>query len=74
VSLNDAVYDKENNIFTNIFTESMACINPNLSVGDITRKYKEVALSLENEDLGKVFFESLMATSGKKSIDFANSL
>jgi type I restriction enzyme R subunit len=72
VSLKDAVYDEENNIFTDIFKESIARINPNLSVGDIARWYKEVALSLENEDLGKVFCESLMATSGKKLIDFEN--
>lgn len=74
VSLKDTFYDKENNIFTDIFKESIARINPNLSVGGITRWYKEVALSLENEDLGKVFFESLRATADKKLIDFENPL
>jgi type I site-specific restriction-modification system R (restriction) subunit len=43
VSLKDAVYDEENNIFTDIFKESIARINPNLIVGDIARWYKEVA-------------------------------
>jgi type I restriction enzyme R subunit len=72
MSLKDAVYDVENNIFTDIFKESIARINPELSDDDIKRWYKEIALSLENEDLGKVFFESLTATSGKKLIDFEN--
>ena len=72
ISLKDAVYDGENNIFTDIFKESIARINPSLSEEDITRWYKEIVLSLENEDLGKVFFESLTATSGKKLIDFEN--
>jgi len=39
---------------------------------EITRWYKEIALSLENEDLGKAFFEKLTATSGNKLIDFEN--
>lgn len=72
ISLKDAVYDGENNIFTDIFKATIARINPSLDPDDITRWYKEVALSLENEDLGKVFFESLIATSGKKLIDFEN--
>ena len=72
VSLKDAVYNMENNIFTDIFAESIARINPSLSSDKIKRWYKEIALSLENEDLGKVFFESLTATSGKKLIDFEN--
>lgn len=72
LSLKDAVYDTENNIFIDIFKSSVARINPGLSTADIDRWYKEMALSLENEDLGKVFFESLTATSGKKLIDFEN--
>ncbi len=72
LSLKDAVYDSENNIFTDIFKESIAHINPSLSADDIVRWYKEIAISLENDDLGKVFYETLTATSGNKLIDFEN--
>jgi type I restriction enzyme R subunit len=69
VSLKDAVWEVESNIFTKIFKKSIARINPDLSEADVDRWYKEISLSLENEDLGKVFFESLAATSGKKLVE-----
>lgn len=70
ISLKEAVCDEENNIFLDIFKESIGRINPELSDTDISRWYKEIALSLENDDLGKAFYETLTATSGKRLIDF----
>lgn len=72
ISLKNSVWDLETNIFTNIFKESIARINPNLNIADINRLYQEVNLSLENEDLGKVFFEMLTERSGTRLIDFEN--
>ena len=60
LSLKDAVWDTSTNIFTDIFKESISRINPDLKDGDISRFYDEVSLSLENEDLGKAFYEKLM--------------
>jgi type I restriction enzyme, R subunit len=72
ISLKDAKWDKSSNIFREIFDESIKRINTNLSDADVTRFYDEVSLSLENEDLGKVFYEKLVERSGIKLIDFEN--
>ena len=68
--LSDQIWDKSTNIFTDIFNESLKRINPELKNEDITRLYDEISLCLENEDLGKVFYEKLTIKSGKKIIDF----
>lgn len=72
LSLKDAKWDDSTNIFTDIFNKSIKRINPDFTDGDVKRLYDEVSLSLENEDLGKVFYEKLTATSGTRIIDFEN--
>ncbi|HNR73470.1 MAG: type I restriction-modification system, R subunit [Bacteroidetes bacterium OLB12] len=74
LSLKEAKWDEANNIFPYIFKESISRINSdlNLTAGDLTRLYDEIALSLENEDLGKVFYEKLIDQSGVRLIDFKN--
>ena len=72
LSLKNNVWDESTNIFTDVFKESIQRINPDLSADDIARFYDEIALTLENEDLGKVFYEKLTARSGKRLIDFEN--
>lgn len=64
--------DESNNIFTDIFHSSIKKLNPKLSDGDITRFYDEVSLCLDNEDLGKAFYEMLTSNSGINLIDFEN--
>jgi type I restriction enzyme R subunit len=70
--LKNQTWDETTNIFTNIFNISIKRINPDFTDGDVKRLYDEVSLSLENEDLGKVFYEKLTATSGTRIIDFEN--
>ena len=72
LSLKNQTWDETTNIFTNIFNTSIKRINPDFTDGDVKRLYDEVSLSLENEDLGKVFYEKLTATSGNRIIDFEN--
>lgn len=72
LSLKNQTWDETTNIFTNIFNTSIKRINPDFTDGDVKRLYDEVSLSLENEDLGKVFYEKLTATSGTRIIDFEN--
>ncbi len=72
LSLKDAVYDTNTNIFTDIFKKSIYKINQNLEEGDVYRLYDAVSLLLENEDLGKAFYERLIQNSGIKLIDFEN--
>jgi type I restriction enzyme R subunit len=72
LSLKDAVWDEETNIFTEIFKSVISKINKGISEADVNRLYQEVSLTLENEDLGKAFFELLTNRSGAKIIDFEN--
>ncbi len=72
LSLNSQKWDQSTNIFTDIFNQSIKRLNPEMNDGDVSRFYDEVALSLENEDLGKVFFEKLTNKSGVRLIDFEN--
>lgn len=70
--LSSQQWDVDTNIFTDVFNKSIKRINPDLSDTDLKRVYSEVSLSLENEDLGKAFFEKLTATSGTRLFDFDN--
>ena len=72
ISLKNIVWDKKTNIFTDIFYSSISQINPNIEDDEIERLYKEITLLLDNEDLGKAFYEKLTETSGIKLIDFDN--
>ncbi len=72
LSLKGTQWDESTNIFTDIFNEQIAIINPGISKNDIKKVYDEVSLSLENEDLGRVFYNKLVDQSGVKLIDFEN--
>jgi len=72
LSLKNNKWDESTNIFTDIFKESIQRINPELNEDDVSRFYDEVSLSLENEDLGKSFYEKLINRSGRQLIDFEN--
>ncbi|NRT10461.1 type I restriction endonuclease subunit R [Flavobacterium sp. 14A] len=72
LSLANAVRDESTNIFTDIFRESVLRLNSTLNDADISRIYLELALSLENEDLGKAFYEKITDQSGIRFIDFEN--
>ena len=47
LSLKDAVWDEETNIFTEIFKAAIQRINPELSEKDTERLYQEISLDLE---------------------------
>lgn len=72
LSLKDANWDIDTNIFTDIFLKSITKINVGLSEEDARRLIDEITLSLDNEDLGKAFYEHLIQKSGVKLIDFEN--
>lgn len=72
LSLKDGTWDESTNIFTDIFNAQIKRINPDFTDGDVKRLYDEVSLCLENEDIGKAFYEKLIATSGPRIIDFDN--
>ncbi len=72
LSLKDSkiTWDESTNIFTDIFYESIKRINPTVSDLDARQCFDEVSLSLENEDLGRAFYEKLTDKSGIRLIDF----
>lgn len=70
LSLSNAVRDEGTNIFTDIFTDSLLRINPDIEKEDLKKVFEELSLALDNEDLGQYFYEKLTATSGIKLIDF----
>ncbi len=72
LSLKHAVWDEETNIFPNLFRTAIARINPGIEEGDIDRLLADVKLLLDNEDLGKAFYEKLTERSGIRLIDFEN--
>ena len=67
---NNPERDEETNIFTDIFKHSVADINEGIEERDIDNFIKDVKLSLDNEDLGKAFYQMLVEKSGIKLIDF----
>ena len=71
LSLNQSKWDEETNIFTDIFEKSLKRINPDASEEDIQKLFEKVSLVLDNEDLGKEFYE-LMLSNDIKLIDFDN--
>ncbi len=72
LSLLDAKWDENTNIFTDIFYQSIAQINEGIEPADIKRVLEKITLALDNEDLGQEFYKMLTATSGVKLIDFQN--
>jgi type I restriction enzyme R subunit len=71
LSLKDCQWDEETNIFTDIFRESIARLNPEVDEAEIGRLYDKIVLSLDNDDLGKELYEMLRGNS-IKLLDFDN--
>lgn len=74
LSLKDpkVTWDESTNIFTDIFLQSIKRINPDLSELEAKQCFDDISLCLENEDLGKAFYEKLTNKSGTRLIDFEN--
>ncbi|WP_423906465.1 type I restriction endonuclease subunit R [Candidatus Spongiihabitans sp.] len=72
LSLKETSWDEKTNIFTHIFKDSIRRINPDVENFDANRLLEEITLELDNEDLGKAFYERLASRSGAKLIDFSD--
>lgn len=72
LSLKDTVRDESTNIFTDIFKQSIIKINNGIDEHEVNRTLEDTILSLDNDDLGKSFYEKLTERSGVKLIDFEN--
>ena len=60
LSLKHSNWDKDTNIFKDIFFESLSKINPDITQEDIAREFEDVALVLDYDDLGKAFYNKLL--------------
>ncbi|WP_028487572.1 type I restriction endonuclease subunit R [Thiothrix lacustris] len=72
LSLKEAQCDENTNIFPALFREGISRINSDLDPDEIGRLREDVSLLLDNEDLGKAFYEQLTRRSGTRLIDFEN--
>jgi len=73
LSLKGVTWDESTNIFPSLFRDSIGKINPGASSDDIERLLQDISLLLDNEDLGKAFYERLTSTAGLKIIDFGKN-
>ncbi len=72
LSLKGQNWDLDTNIFPELFTTAICKINPGIGDAEAGRLLEDVKLLIDNEDLGKAFFERLSERSNTKLIDFAN--
>jgi len=70
LSLKKQEWDKSSNIFPELFKKGVGQLNPTIDEAEIDRLLTDVALLLDNEDLGKAFYERLIVNSGVRLIDF----
>ncbi|RUM56071.1 MAG: type I restriction endonuclease subunit R [Marinomonas sp.] len=72
LSLKEQDWDINTNIFPSIFKSAIGKINPEVDEAEASRLLEDVKLLLDNEDLGRAFFERLLERSNTKLIDFQN--
>jgi type I restriction enzyme R subunit len=72
LSLRGQSWDLSTNIFPDLFSSAVTRINPGIEADDASRLLEDIKLLLDNEDLGRAFFEKLTDRSNTKLIDFEN--
>jgi type I restriction enzyme R subunit len=72
LSLKTSTWDHDTNIFTGILDQSLSRLNPEATPEELEIFKKKSLASLDNDDLGKVFYSNLISQSGLKLIDFEN--
>ncbi len=68
--LKNTSWDESTNIFTDIFIDSIQKLNPDLDSDEIYQLLEKLNIALDNEDLGKGFYEMLTSSSSPILIDF----
>ncbi len=69
----DDDYDHSTNILKDVFCRSVSKLNPNATETEIKNYLGDVVrMCRDNEDLGREFYNSLVASTGIKLIDFEN--
>ena len=68
--LSQSVWDKKTNIFTDILNDSLSRLNPDITEYGQKMAFDDLSLALDNEDLGKRFYEMITGILPVKYIDF----
>ena len=66
-----SVYDPDTNILINVFKEQFAKLNPE-HAGEAEQVLKSIRQELDNDDLGRSFYNRLTTVSPVRLIDFEN--
>ena len=66
-------YDSKTNILTDVFLRSVQRLNPELSELQARQLLNEIILILDNNDLGREFYNRLSSNSNIKLIDFQDA-
>lgn len=72
ISLKNSTWNEDTNILTDVFIKSIQGINDGMEEDEAKRLLNDISLLLDNEDLGKAFYERLNQKTGLKIIDFEN--
>lgn len=70
VSLKTEKWDRDTNIFSRLFAEGIQKINPDITGPLLHSLKREIGLLLDNEDLGRAFYDRLIQPHGLRLIDF----
>lgn len=65
------VYDPDTNILINVFKEQFARLNPT-HTGEAEQTLKTIRQELDNDDIGRSFYERLSSVSPVRLVDFEN--
>lgn len=66
------VYDPDTNILINVFKEQFTRLNPT-HAGEAEQTLKTIRQELDNDDIGRSFYERLSSVSPVRLVDFENS-
>ena len=73
LSLKQSTWDAATNIFPELFRASVQRLNPSATPAELDQALQQLSLLLDNEDLGKAFYERLLGTSnGLHLLDFTD--
>ena len=65
--------DPETNIFKDIFFKNVGKLNPQIEEADIQKYFQKLKLILDNDDLGKEFYQNLTKPTDIKLIDWEHT-
>ncbi len=65
-------FDPLTNILTDYFTDAYCTLNPNAEEGDAGKMLVKIQKSLQNDDLGRQFYNEILLNTGERIIDLSS--